>query len=118
MIGLQPTVLGLLVPVLLLVVRYAADLASNWFGTAAQDRFSPKQIMAWPYPRVVVLHMTVLLGMFLMFSSFFSGPTLGAEGQVDATKGVLVVLLMVCIKLVAELGIDTVGFKNVSVTID
>jgi len=61
-------------------------------------------IMLWPCPRILVLHVTVILGLLLV--------NIPATTSPDVAKGVRVVLLLVALKLIAEVLIDVVGFSK------
>jgi len=61
-------------------------------------------IMLWPYPRILVLHVTVILGLLLV--------NIPATTSQDVAKGVRVVLLLVALKLIAEVLTDVVGFSK------
>lgn len=69
-----------------------------------QKQFGPVDIMLWPCPRILVLHVTVILGLLLV--------NIPATTSPDVAKGVRVVLLLVALKLIAEVLIDVVGFSK------
>jgi hypothetical protein len=73
-LGADPSFLLLGLPVALLVVRYTVELVTTWFGGEGLRRAtSPRQAMAAPYPRVVVLQVAVILAFLILMASFFAG---------------------------------------------
>lgn len=78
--GLAPTFLAFGLPVILLVVRYAADLWTGWFAGDQRDRVSVGQVFASPYGRVFVLHFATILGFGYTITTGFNGafPSSGA----------------------------------------
>jgi hypothetical protein len=60
-LGVDPTFLFLGLPIVLIMVRYTVETVTVWFGAGQRDVVSPAQAMAQPYPRIVVLHVTVLI---------------------------------------------------------
>jgi hypothetical protein len=86
--------------VLALVALTAFHLLSYWFdyiGRGEYLRTSPGAQMFRPYGRVVVLHLTILVGAFLLFAS----------GQ-----PILLVALMVVLKTVIDLALFVVGQRG------
>lgn len=65
-----------------LVVSHAVSYRRNFVGGREYARTSPKRLMSAPYRRVVVLHLTVILGAF-------------AIAAVDAPVGALAVMVVV-----------------------
>jgi hypothetical protein len=54
---------------LLMVAILASHLVSlglNWFGQGERELVSARRAMAVPYPRMVVLHLSVIGGFFLL----------------------------------------------------
>lgn len=120
--GLALTFWALGLPVILLVVRYGADLWTGWFAGAQRDRAAAAQVFASPYPRVIVLHVATLLGFGYTLVSGFNGRfpgsadtkpswlgwldaarrTLAAQGF-DLTNAMVVALILVLVKTLAEL---------------
>jgi len=110
-VGLQPTFWLLGFPAGLLVVRYAVEIATSWFGAGGQrETISAKQAMAQPYPRIIVLHLAVLGA----FALVISGTTpAGRPGWLQTatdllpaawrTDGVVVVALLLVLKTVVDL---------------
>lgn len=90
-VGIEPSFLLLGLPLLLVVVRYAVELATTWFGPHGQrEAISPQTAMGQPYGRVIVLHVAVLLAFFVVLTGFAGGSPLG--GVADALRPVLALL--------------------------
>ena len=71
----QAVELKLIWPVLGLAVSHAVSFAWNYLGHGEYQRASVPALMQQPYGRVVVLHLTILLGGFLMMA--LQSPTVG-----------------------------------------
>lgn len=116
--GAELTVAALVVPTVLVAVRHAADVVTVWFGAGVFRRATPTQAFVTPYPRMAMLHVTTILAWGLMIGLMTGrrmgqGPTglagvvaaaqdaLGRWG-VELTPAGLVVLLLVAVKLFAE----------------
>jgi hypothetical protein len=80
----------LLAAVIGLVVSHGASFAFNFIGRREYLRVSPSIQMFEPYPRMVVLHVTIILGGFVILR-------LG--------QPVLLLALMVVFKTVLDLGL-------------
>ena len=114
-VGYQPTFALLGLPVVLLVVRYAVETATTWFGTDGQRRtLSPSTAMGQPYPRIVVLHLAVL-GAFALVLSGAGGTGTGWLATLTAPlpaawrdDGVAAVALL----LVVKTGVDLVTTRR------
>jgi hypothetical protein len=111
-IGIQVGFWSLAVPALLIALRYVVDLATTWFIGEQRRTVTPDQAFVTPYPRLFVLHLTTLLGFFLVMSQVGRTPGTGPVGSVLAwlaahglpvTTGVLVVTLLLVIKTSADL---------------
>ena len=113
-IGIEPTFLLLGFPVLLLALRYTVETITTWFGPGGQrGSVSAVQAMIQPYPRIVVLHVSVLLASGLGLGGFASSswgewgerlrPVLAALPADWRTPGVAVVVLLVVVKTVVDL---------------
>lgn len=69
-------------PVVLLLLRYTVELATSWFGAQGQRRrLSEGQVMMQPYARVIVLHLSVLLGFGLVMAAYSRGLPSGTVGD-------------------------------------
>jgi hypothetical protein len=51
-----------------ITVSHLVSLGLNWFGQGERDRASVRQAMMMPYPRMVVLHLSVLAAFFLLLA--------------------------------------------------
>ncbi|GAA1925594.1 DUF6498-containing protein [Nocardioides hwasunensis] len=84
---------------LALVLGHVVSLWLNWFGDGERLRVSPTTAMWEPYPRMLVLHVTILVGFGLAIRSV---------GTSDSTSGLVhlaPVLLLVGLKTVVDLGL-------------
>lgn len=50
-----------------ILVSHLVSLGLNWFGQGEREVVSARRAMALPYPRMVVLHVSVIGGFFLLF---------------------------------------------------
>ncbi|SDT08798.1 hypothetical protein SAMN04488543_3002 [Friedmanniella luteola] len=109
-VGLEPSFWLLGLPVVLLVLRYAVETATSWFGTGGQRRtLSSARAMVQPYPRVVVLHLAVLGAFALVVRGVDpAGPPSWVEAPADLlplgwrTEGVAAVALLLVVKTVVD----------------
>ena len=60
-LGVEATFWFLGLPIVLIMIRYAVELSTVWFGAGQRDVVSPAQAMTQPYPRIIVLHVAVLI---------------------------------------------------------
>lgn len=88
--GLAGSPLSWAATVVLLVVAHASEYRTRWVRDGERDRTSPIQAMFAPYKRVVLLHITLIAGVFLLLG-------LGAAGRV------LPVVLLVLAKTAVDL---------------
>lgn len=110
-VGIEPTFLLLGLPVVLLAVRYAVETVTTWFGSGGQrDGVSAAQAMFQPYPRIIVLHLSVLLAFGLTLGSVAAAgwserlrPLLAMLPPDWQTPGVAVVVLLMGVKTVVDL---------------
>lgn len=112
-LGVDPPAV-LVIPVVLLLVRWMVEVASTWFGAGERDRVSPGQVMGRPYPRIIVLHFAVIacFALFVVGSSDalaivepfrrLLAPLLGRFG-VALDDGVVAVIILSLVKLVVDL---------------
>ncbi|GAA1829395.1 DUF6498-containing protein [Microlunatus capsulatus] len=109
-IGFEPTFLLLGLPVVLLVLRYAVETATTWFGDDGQRRTtSPSTAMAQPYPRIIVLQVAVLGAFALVLSGFrgeappaWLGTLTGWLPPAWRTDGVVAVALLLVVKTAVD----------------
>ncbi|MFX4272066.1 DUF6498-containing protein [Propionibacteriaceae bacterium Y1685] len=110
-IGLDPVFdfwwLGL--PLIFIAIRYVVELITGWFLGGGRLRGTPpNQVMFSPYPRVVVLHLAVILG-----SQYSEGTGTGADiinGAhdifssigLDLDRGETLVIMLMLIKTVVD----------------
>jgi len=65
-LGIDAGFLLLGFPAIVIAVRYLVELVATWFGRGGlRHQVSSAQAMAQPYPRIVVLHLAVLLAFWL-----------------------------------------------------
>ena len=80
-----------------LVVSHGYSLAVHWFRGGERDRRSPSEAMGAPYPRVMVLHVSIIASFFLLVGS-------GLDSVIDpqqpsTARELLPVLLLTALKL-------------------
>lgn len=90
---LRPVTWGLVG--LALVASHVGSFWLNWLGEGERDRVSPSRVMWQPYPRMIVLHVAILVA-----APFALDSTLG-----DATGGLTPVLILFGLKTVVDLGL-------------
>ena len=111
-LGVDPTFLFLGLPIVLIMVRYAVETITVWFGAGQRNVVSPAQAMAQPYPRIIVLHVTVLIAFAVVLhgqtadvgSTGGSATPLPLVSWLDDWLGqdVWLVLLLIILKTVAD----------------
>ena len=107
-LGVEATFLFLGLPIVLIMIRYTVETTSVWFGAGQRDVVSPAKAMLQPYPRIIVLHVTVIIAFAVTLSQLDSSsvpellqPTTTAMGSL-AGQDVWLVLLLVGLKTVAD----------------
>ncbi|WP_204912228.1 DUF6498-containing protein [Microlunatus spumicola] len=111
-LGTDLTFVALGLPVALVVLRYAVELAT-WFGPEGLREWStPSRAAAAPYPRLVVLHVGLLIAFGLVLVGFFAAlpdSPLAAYDRVLAAlppwlgrPAVLAVVALVVLKTLAD----------------
>lgn len=82
-----------------LVVSHGYSLAVHWFKRGERDRLSPSEAMGAPYPRVMVLHVSIIGSFFLVM-----GRGESAFGPQDPTLSdqLVPVLLLTALKLAVD----------------
>ena len=112
-------------PALLILVRYAVETAFGWFGPGGQRWVvSPSQAATQPYPRIVVLHLAVLVAFGLSVARVTHGSRDDWYRYVEyivtllppqlASPGVFAVVILLLIKSVVDV-ITTRRWANVKV---
>jgi hypothetical protein len=108
-LGVDATFLFLGLPIVLIVIRYTVEVSSVWFGAGQRDVVSPARAMVQPYPRIIVLHVTVIIAFAVTLSQLDSSsvpellrPTADALGSL-AGQDVWLVLLLIGLKTVADI---------------
>lgn len=102
-------------PILLVALRYVVDLATVWFLGGRRDTVSPGQAFAWPYPRLIVLHLATLIGFLFTMQSFGGGRSRWDEVLAplrtafdglgfELSDGAVLVAVLMLLKTVFELG--------------
>ncbi len=80
-----------------LVVSHGYSLVVHWFRRGERDRTTSQQAMGAPYPRMVVLHVSIIGSFFLLFA--LADPFTGSPGgPVDRASELLPVLLLTVLK--------------------
>ncbi|MET1007753.1 MAG: DUF6498-containing protein [Propionibacteriaceae bacterium] len=107
-LGIEATFLFLGLPIVLIMIRYTVEVTSVWFGAGQRDVVSPARAMMQPYPRIIVLHVTVIIAFAVTLSQLGSSavpellqPTVAAMGSL-AGQDVWLVLLLIGLKTVAD----------------
>lgn len=107
-LGVEATFLFLGLPIVLIVIRYTVEVYTVWFGAGQRDVVSPARAMLQPYPRIIVLHVTVLIAFAVTLSQLDGSsvpellqPTVTAMGSL-AGQDVWLVLLLIGLKTVAD----------------
>lgn len=111
-LGIRATFLYLGLPIVLILVRYTVETVTVWFGAGQRQVVSPTQAMSQPYPRIVVLHLAVLVafGVLLHERNTITRADPGGRlldpltGWLDATlgQGVWLVVMLILLKTVAD----------------
>nr|WP_239579546.1 DUF6498-containing protein [Microlunatus panaciterrae] len=101
-------------PAILIMIRYLVETLTTWFGRGGQrERVSPGAAMMAPYPRIIVLHLAVILAFMVTMGGVAHSERLaqlkealapvlarlpeGAQGD-----GVLIVLILMVIKTIVD----------------
>lgn len=107
-LGVDASFLFLGLPIVLIMIRYTVEVYSVWFAAGQRDVVSPAKAMLQPYPRIIVLHVTVIIAFAVTLSQLDGSsipdllqPTLGALGSL-AGQDVWLVLLLIGLKTVAD----------------
>ena len=107
-LGVEASFLFLGLPIVLIVIRYTVEVYTVWFGAGQRDVVSPAKAMLQPYPRIIVLHVTVLIAFAVTLSQLDRSsvpellqPTVTAMGSL-AGQDVWLVLLLIGLKTVAD----------------
>lgn len=69
-----------------ILVSHLVSLGLNWFGQGEREVVSARRAMTVPYPRMVVLHLSVIGGFFLLL-----GP-----GRLDGTGNAVAPVALLC----------------------
>lgn len=77
-------------------LSHLASLGLNWFGRGERHGVSTGRAMFMPYPRMLVMHVSIIGGFFLMFN--------GAAGGVSFNQ-LAPVILLVGLKTAIDLGL-------------
>lgn len=118
-IGIRPSFLLLGLPVALMVIRYSVEVATTWFGAdGLRAQTSPARAMMQPYPRIAVLHVSVMIGFAVVMFGVMPGMSVppaspGALAHVLQilraalpeqwrSPGVLLVLVLILLKTVVD----------------
>lgn len=117
MLGVEPSLLSLGLPVALLLVRFAAETWSLIRATADGPAPRPPGVIAHAYGRVFALHVGIFPGLFAAISTVEAGgsatfdqltPYLGFA----PTYGQVVVLALMAIKSVADVIVSVVVMNS------
>lgn len=67
-LGVEPSFWLLGLPIVLIMIRYTVETTTVWFGAGQRELVSPSQAMTQPYPRIIVLHLAVLVAFAVTLS--------------------------------------------------
>ena len=84
---------------LALALSHLASLVVNWFGEGERDRVSAPAAMLIPYPRMLVLHVAILIGFGLVVG------TAGVDGVPRGLAQLAPLLLLLGLKTVVDLAL-------------
>jgi Family of unknown function (DUF6498) len=111
-LGVDRAFLFLGLPIVLIMVRYAVETFTVWFGAGQRNLVSPVQAMTQPYPRIVVLHLAVLIAFVVVLQgqTVAAGSTSGSGRQSTLVSqlndwlghDIWLVLLLIILKTVAD----------------
>lgn len=103
--GLESTPFEMLVATLLIFSSQLVPLVMNWFGRAERVGADVQRTMMAPYPRMVVLHVSIILGFFAVLSL----GSVSGEGTGGVDDGSLLAALLLCaLKTLVDLGLFAV----------
>lgn len=111
--GLHGGLLDWVAPIAAILLSHTLSLGLHWFGRGERAVVSPGWAMVAPYPRMIALHLTVILGFF-----FLGGPDgrtaddLGAVALLMGSKTVLDLLFHVGEHLVTARRTRVVGLPD------
>jgi Family of unknown function (DUF6498) len=107
-LGVEASFVFLGLPIVLIVIRYTVEVDTVWFGAGQRDVVSPAKAMLQPYPRIIVLHVAVLIAFAVTLSQLDGSavpdllqPTVTSLGAL-AGRDVWLVLLLLGLKTVAD----------------
>lgn len=72
MTGFSLAPAAFLLPIVLLLVRYAVEATTTWFGGGARMAYTPAMAMAMPCPHLIVLHVATILGWGASMATIFT----------------------------------------------
>ena len=75
-----------------ILASHLVSLGLNWFGQGERNVVTARQAMAMPYPRMIVLHLAVIGGFFLLLGLGRSDGSYDAVGPVALLCGLKTVL--------------------------
>jgi hypothetical protein len=75
-----------------ILASHVVSLGLNWFGQGERDVVTPRRAMATPYPRMIVLHLSVIGGSFLLLGVGRPDGTYDVVGPVALLCGLKTVL--------------------------
>lgn len=102
-LGVAATFAFLGLPIVLIMIRYTVETITVWFGAGQRDEVSPARAMLQPYPRIIVLHVAVLIAFALVLSrSSQSSPLGGVLSTWGLADGPALVLMLIALKTVAD----------------
>ena len=107
-LGVRATFVLLGLPIVLIMIRYTVEVTTVWFGAGQRDVVSAEKAMMQPYPRIIVLHVAVIIAFGITLSQLDGSvvpdallPMVTAMGAL-AGRDVWLVLLLIGLKTVAD----------------
>jgi hypothetical protein len=58
---------NLVIPVVLLILSHGTSFITNFLLTKEYSRVDAQTLMGAPYQRIIIIHLTIILGAFLIF---------------------------------------------------
>lgn len=102
--GTTGSVGGYLLMLLVMVLSHGLSTAIYWFGRGERHSTGPQRAMAGVYPRVLVMHLSVIGGAWLVAGGGAANLSLLWPGLATLGPGLLLITLKVVVDVLAHLG--------------
>jgi hypothetical protein len=103
-VGTTGSVGGYLLMLLVMVASHGLSTAIHWFARGERRSVGPQQAMVGVYPRVVVMHLSVIGGAWLVAGAGGTHPSLPWPGLATLGPGLLLIAIKVVVDVFAHLG--------------